>query len=458
MRPGEQPEAMTREVFADCATATRAQARAAAWLADAGTTTGDRVAMIAPSSLDYLAVAIGALRTGIIPVLINTSLLEHERAYILDDCRPTLVMGEAEVGEAAHHHRESSLARWPLGRPMAYTSGTTGRPKGVYSGVLSEPDAEALWTEEIDLWGFGPGDTYVQIGPLYHSAPLRFAACALLTGGSVVVPGPFDAERTLAAILEHAPTATFAAPIHLKRLFTADADGRWTRMRLVAHAGAPCPPEVSAEARRRFGDDRVWEFYGSTEGQFTVQSPEDRRVAPGSVGRARPNRSLSVDDEGHIWCETPRWAHFTYWDDPERTAEAWRPTPTGWEFTVGDLGRMVDGHLYLDGRRDDLIISGGVNVYPAEVERELRGVPGVDQVVVFGTPDDEWGQAVTAVIVPEDPQGNPEALAAAVIDRATQALAAYKRPKRVLVADALPVSSTGKLRRSTLADDLPSAP
>ena len=94
----------------------------------------------------------------------------------------------------------------------------------------------------------------------------------------------------------------------------------------------------------------------------------------------------------------------------------------------------------------------------AEVERELRGVPGVDQVVVFGTPDDEWGQAVTAVIVPEDPQGNPEALAAAVIDRATQALAAYKRPKRVLVADALPVSSTGKLRRSTLADDLPSAP
>ena len=176
------------------------------------------------------------------------------------------------------------------------------------------------------------------------------------------------------------------------------------------------------------------------------------------MGRARPNRALSIDEDNHIWCETPPYAHFTYWDDAARTAEAWRRTPTGWEFTVGDLGRLVDGYLYLEGRRDDLIISGGVNVYPAEVELELRQVPGVDQVAVFGSPDEEWGQAVTAVVVPSDPSGGGEQLIEAVVARARQTLAAYKRPKRVLLADALPVSSTGKLRRSTLADDLRAAP
>ncbi|MBL0203118.1 MAG: acyl--CoA ligase [Candidatus Microthrix sp.] len=158
---------------------------------------------------------------------------------------------------------------------------------------------------------------------------LRSAALRSLraTGGRVRGrSGPFQTERTLKAILEHSPSVGFAAPIHLKRLFAVDPDDAWTDMRLLAHAGAPCPPEVSAEARRRFGDEAVWEFYGSTEGQFTVCSPADRLAAPGSVGRARPNRRLRLDDDGHIWCTAPPAAAFTYWDDPERTKLAWRTT------------------------------------------------------------------------------------------------------------------------------------
>ncbi len=448
---------MTAAVVQRAGLADEAQARSAGWLINSGLRPGDRLAISAPSSLDYLNVALGALRSGMIPVLINTSLLKDEVEYILSDARPALVMGEHEVVAATKHHRRAALSRWPLGRPMAYTSGTTGQPKGVYSGVLSETEAQSLWAEEIDLWGITAADTYVQIGPLYHSAPLRFAACVQLAGGSVVVPGPFQAERTLKAILEHSPSVGFAAPIHLKRLFAVDPDDAWTDMRLLAHAGAPCPPDVSAEARRRFGDEAVWEFYGSTEGQFTVCSPADRLAAPGSVGRARPNRRLRLDDDGHIWCTAPPAAAFTYWDDPEHTKLAWRTTSDGHaEFTVGDLGRLVDGYLYLDGRRDDLIISGGVNVYPAEVERVLRQLDGVEDVAVFGVADDEWGEAVNAVVVPRSAADHTAdtTLIDAVNAHAHASLAPYKRPKRVLVRASIPVSSTGKVRRSTLSSEL----
>jgi acyl-CoA synthetase (AMP-forming)/AMP-acid ligase II len=216
----------------------------------------------------------------------------------------------------------------------------------------------------------------------------------------------------------------------------------------------------------------VWEFYGSTEAQYTVCSPDDWLEHPGTVGRARPGRRLSVaptdddDDlideppvdlvdegEGAIWCEQPDFARFTYWRNPEATAHAWR----GSACTVGDLGRLdADGFLYLTGRRHDLIISGGVNVYPAEVENALAGVPGVQELAVFGLPDEQWGQKVCVAFVPE-PEGpgrHGASAEEALRTVASSRLAPYKRPKAYFATKELPHTATGKLMRRAVPGHL----
>jgi acyl-CoA synthetase (AMP-forming)/AMP-acid ligase II len=218
----------------------------------------------------------------------------------------------------------------------------------------------------------------------------------------------------------------------------------------------------------------VWEFYGSTEAQFSVCAPEDWLERPGTVGRARLGRHLyiapvpAVDDRdtataggatatatgtagavGTIWCDLPDFARFTYWENPEATAAAWN----GSACTVGDLGHLdTDGFLYLTGRRHDLIISGGVNVYPAEVENALAAVDGIAEVAVFGLPDEQWGQRVCAAYV-ADRQSRAsaeEALRAA----ATARLAPYKRPKSYFAATDLPHTATGKLVRRAVPEHL----
>jgi acyl-CoA synthetase (AMP-forming)/AMP-acid ligase II len=188
----------------------------------------------------------------------------------------------------------------------------------------------------------------------------------------------------------------------------------------------------------------VWEFYGSTEAQFTVCSTEDWLAHPGSVGRARPGRRLEADERGHLWCAVPRWARFEYWRAPDKTAAAWR----GDLVTVGDLGRVDDdGVVWLDGRREDLIISGGVNVYPAEVEAVLDAHPDVVESAVFGVPDDDWGQRVVAAYV-----GGADSVELGSWARAR--LAAAKRPKGLHRVDELPRTSTGKVRRLDLPEVL----
>jgi len=212
-------------------------------------------------------------------------------------------------------------------------------------------------------------------------------------------------------------------------------------------AGAPCPTPLKQAAIEVFGEGVVWEFYGSTEGQFTACSAGEWLERPGTVGRARPQRSLSIDDDGTIWCEVPSYGRFEYWRDEHKTAASWRRAQPGSDasgaFTAGDLGRL-DGsgylYLYLDGRRDDLVVTGGVNVYPAEVEQVLAAVPGVAEVAVFGVDDERWGQRVCAAVVGDvDPS--------VVTAYARQYLAGYKRPKDVVVVDELPRTTTGKLQR-----------
>jgi long-chain acyl-CoA synthetase len=319
----------------------------------------------------------------------------------------------------------------------------------VWSGLLAPAQAEALAREEQELWGFTPGDRHLVLSPLYHSAPLRFAVGTLLAGGDIVVPGPFEAARTVAVIEEHRPTTAFCVPAHLQRLFAhLDETGTETDLscfRLVAHAGAPCPAPLKRRAMAAFGPEVLWEFYGSTEGQFTACRSTEWAQRPGTVGRARPGRRLLVDD-GVIWCTVPEHARFSYWRAPEKTAEAWRETPDGPAFTVGDLGRLDDdGYLYLEGRREDLIISGGVNVYPLEVEQALREHPGVADVAVFGVPDEQWGQRVCAAVV-------GDADAATLDAHARERLAPPKRPKEYFTLDSLPHTATGKVRRLDLPD------
>ena len=329
---------------------------------------------------------------------------------------------------------------------MHVTSGTTGRRKGVTSGVLEAPAAAALWAEETQLWGFVRSDVHLVVSPLYHSAPLRFAIGTLLAGGSIVVPGRFNPAEFGDLAQRYRPTTMFTAPAQLQRLREL-ADPRATAalgsFRLIAHAGAPCPESVKRWLLDVAAPEAVWEFYGSTEGQFTACSAADWLAHPGTVGRARPGRTLSTDPDGTIWCTVPAHARFSYWRAPEKTTAAWRDTPQGPAFTVGDLGRLdAEGWLYLDGRREDLVITGGVNVYPVEVERVLEQCPGVQEVAVFGVDDDRWGQRVEAAVVGSS--------ATAVHEWARRHLVAAQRPKVVHTVDALPRTSTGKVLRSVL--------
>lgn len=444
------------------------QRRAAGALAAAGCQPGDRVAFCLPSSADLLCAVLGATRTGVVPVLFDPALTEGERSALLEDADPvvTLLDEAALAGLYDRPGAPADLAPYPLTRAMHYTSGTTGRSKGVASGLWDEATAAAVFDDEADLWGFDPADRHLVCSPMCHSVSIRFAAGTLLRGGSLVVLGRFEASTALRALRQLSPSTTFMVPTHLQRLLALPELGTtetFSSLRLLLHAGSACPPPLKRAVMGRVGAGVLWEFYGSTEGQFTVCSPEEWLEHPGTVGRARPGRRLVVDASrggegvemppeeggtpvGTIWCQAPGFARFEYWRDPAATAAAWH----GNAFTVGDLGHLdPDGYLFLSGRRHDLIITGGVNVYPAEVEAVLAEVPGVREVAVFGIPDVAWGQRVCAAVVCAG-RLDEEKLRSAAAAR----LAPHKRPKHYVQADDLPHTATGKLLRRQVADRL----
>jgi long-chain acyl-CoA synthetase len=381
-------------------------------------------------------------------VPLDPRLTDREQAAVLEDVEPSVVVRSREaLSEVRDMLDPAPPSPVPLVRPMHMTSGTTGAPKGVWSGLLDEEAARDLVTEERDLWGFTSSDVHLVLSPLYHSAPLRFACGTILAGGRIVVPGPFDPASATRAIVEDRPTTMFCVPAHLQRLFA-----HWDEVgvpdlscfRLVAHAGAACPPPVKQRLIEVFPAGSTWEFYGSTEGQFTACRSEEWLEHPGSVGRARPGRTLEVEADGTIWCTVPDHARFTYWNAPEKTAVTWRETEHGPAFTVGDLGRMdEDGYLYLEGRREDLVISGGVNVYPVEVEHVLAEHPEVVEAAVFGVDDERWGQRVCAAVV-------GPATAEQLRKFAAERLSPPKRPKEYFTVDALPHTPTGKIKRLEL--------
>ena len=252
------------------------QRATASRLAENGLRPGDRVAILRPNSADVISAVLGALRVGVVPVVLDPAMPSHERDAVLQDARPSLVIDSPDRlawlmnGSADAAPR---LAPVPLARPMHYTSGTSGHRKGVWSGLLSEDHGRALLEEEAALWGFAADDVHLVSSLLYHSAPLRFAMYTLLAGGSVTVLPKFTTDGWFCTVKNWRPSTTFLAPAHLQRIQEAALAGDvlpdLSMFRLVAYAGAPCSRPLQDWAHRAFPDSAVWEFYGSTEGQFT---------------------------------------------------------------------------------------------------------------------------------------------------------------------------------------------
>ena len=410
-------------------------------LFDLDVTPGSTIVFQSPNSVTLLAGIYGALLAGLAPVIIGEKLNERETGEIVSNFSSAIVVTESMLEKGARTSFDLSITsshRFKC-RPIHFTSGTSGRAKGVWSGWMSDADADAQSDDERSAWSFSPTDVHLVCGPLSHSAPLRFALHTLLNGGGVIVPLQPDATK-LSALIEHGGvTTTFMAPILLQRIVDS-APPKSHTLRFLAHAGAPCPEPVRVRAIDCFGGGPLIEFYGSTEGQFTLCPVSEWLEHRGTVGRARPGRELRVVD-GRVWCRAPVFARFEYWEDPDATEAAWE----GEWFTVGDLGRLDDeGRLFLEGRRTDLIISGGVNVYPAEIERVLSMAPGVSEVAVFGVDDPVWGQRVCALFAGST---DDESLAAYCRDN----MAPVKRPKTFVKVSALPLTHNGKIDRSALA-------
>ena len=434
----------------------------------------DRIAVLSANRREALEVTIGALRTGIVPVPIHSVLTEPEADYILEDSgarwlftdrtvagRPTLerVVSFGDAYERLLHDAQPArIADFVLGRPMHYTSGTTGSPKGVWVAPLNESNAAAISERFRTLWNLASDDIHLVCSPLSHSAPQRFAARTLEAGGSVVVQKKFEAEETLAATELFGATTTFMVPTHLERILALEPTvlkrHDLSTIRLLAHAGAPIREETKRRVLDLYPRGSVWEFYGSTEGQATRISTDEWLDKPGSVGKPLAGVTITIrDDEmnevpadelGEVWVADPRAERFEYWRDRRKTDAAW----DGDAFTVGDMGWLdEDGYLFLAGRKNDMLISGGINVYPQEVEAVLVEHPAVQEALVYGSDHPEWGQEVRALVGPSFGQPlDPDSLRAWLRER----LAGYKCPRRIEVVEDLPRTPTGKLKRTPI--------
>jgi long-chain acyl-CoA synthetase len=430
-----------------------------------------RIAIHGGNRMELLEVTIAALRIGIVPVPIHRLLAPPEIRYLLEDSGARWLFTDRPVesppgvervvtfGDAyerlLHDARSARIADVALGRPMHYTSGTTGKPKGVFVRPAPEKAARERSVDFRTVWELSPDDIHLVCSPLTHSAPHRYALRTLEAGGVVVVQERFDAEETLAAIDLFSITTTFMVPTHLERILSLGdrvlARYDLSTIRLLAHAGAPIREETKRRAIEVFPRGAVWEFYGSTEGQATRISTDEWLRKPGSVGKPREGAEILVIGEssqplpsgevGEVWVRDPRAERWEYWRDKKKTRAAWHKGA----FTVGDLGSLdEDDYLFLAGRKHDTIISGGVNVYPQEVEAVLRSHPSVTEALVYGVPHEEWGQEVRAWVVPAFGQPlDPERLRGWLRER----VAGYKCPRQIELVEDLPRTPTGKLSR-----------
>ena len=468
-------------------------ARLASALHALGLAKGDVVAMLTDNAAECFEIYWACLRSGLYITPVNRNLSADEIAYIVGDSGAKALVVSAAVPVAGRVRELSPqvehafafggdvagyasydellagagerLTDQPRGSDMMYSSGTTGRPKGVKQAMLpiqvdqpGDPIAGLLGGP----FQVGPGDVYLQPAPVYHAAPLKWSGAVHSLGGTVVMMEKFDAEGALAAIEQYGVTCAQFVPTMFVRMLQLPEETRaryrHDALRLAVHAAAPCPPDVK-QAMLDWWGPVVFEYYGSTEqnGITFVSSPEwlSKR---GTVGKAMIGVAHICDDEGNelpagevgtVYFERET-RPFEYHNDPEKTAEATHPVHETWT-AVGDLGYLdEDGYLFLTDRKSFTIISGGVNIYPAEVEAVLTLHPAIYDVAVIGVPDEEMGQQVKAVVQLKDPSAASEELAQELIDYTRERIAHFKAPRSVDFIAEIPRLPTGKLVKREL--------
>jgi long-chain acyl-CoA synthetase len=459
----------------------------------AGLSAGDTIALLLPNGADILTGYFAAAQIGLHVVPLNWHLTAPELAYILRDSGAKAFIAGARFAGAAVE--AAALAGLPAtacfaagdipgflplgelgaggsGRPgertlgalMVYTSGTSGRPKGVRRPL---PGLDPDDVPPVSLWFFGlfglrPFDDHVHLccSPLYHTAVMNFAVISLQMGHPVVVMDHWDASSFLRLVAAHRVTHSHMVPTQFRRLLALPGRAAFdvSSMRAMIHGAAPCPQPVKRAMLDWWGPV-VIEYYAASEGGGTLITAPEWLSRPGSVGRAWPGSRVRVLDPvsgkdraplepGQVYLQMGD-ATFEYHGDAEKTRASRRDRM----FTVGDIGYLDDdGYLYLCDRASDVIITGGVNVYPAEIENELAVHPKVADAAVFGIPHDEWGEEIKAVVQPAPgvPAG-PE-LTAELLEFLTVRLARFKLPRTVDYAEELPRDPNGKLYKRHLRD------
>ena len=460
-----------------------------------GLESGDAIVVLQPNGDELVAAYFAAIQAGLYVVVVNWHLVGSEVAYILSDsgakaflahnqfadvakaaadkvdipARARFAVGDVDgfrrIEELGAGERDGRPANRTAGSPMLYTSGTTGRPKGVRRPLSgADPDQvpfASTWF--FGIFGLAPFDDHVHLcgSPLYHTAVLNFVAISIQLGHTAVLMDRWDPEDMLSLIERHRVTHSHMVPTQFRRLLALPADVRArydvSSLRNMIHGAAPCPLEVKRQMLDWWGPV-VTEYYAATEGGGTVITGADWRCKPGSVGRPWPGSTIKVFDDsgselpvgevGTVYMKMGD-SSFEYHKDKAKTEKA----RVGDLFTLGDVGHLdEDGYLYLHDRKADLIISGGVNIYPAEIEGELIMHPKVADVAVFGVPHEDWGEEVKAIVQPADGAEPGDALTAEILEYARARLAKFKLPKSVDYLAKLPRDPNGKLYKRKLRD------
>lgn len=458
-------------------------------LHDRGVGLGDRVCCLLDNESSAFVVMLAALHTGVTIVPVNWHLTAREVAYIVTDSESVLLITNDRrhavavesialvVASSPHVDLvmvESVVASGQVdlltlqqtcGSTMMYTSGTTGAPKGVVNNlfVIGAPFAKVDQMGRFARTALGVQTKARMLlaGPWYHSAQLFFSLLSLLQGCRLVVQDAFDPVGLLALIETHRITSSHLVPTQFIRLLRLEPDRReafsTSSLQHVWHGGGPCP-QVTKRAMIDWWGPVLVEYYGATEsGAITLVDSAEWLARPGTVGRAlRPNELVVVDatgmplsagSVGRVFVRRGGGSRFSYHNAPEKTRDAHLDENT---FTFGDIGHIdADGYLFLTGRNADLIVSGGVNIYPAEVEEVLRQHAAVRDVAVLGVPDEEFGESVAALVECEQ-QSAVADLIPALDAHARRGLAGFKVPRRYAFVEHIPREPSGKIRRDTL--------